>query len=119
MARRVVLNRRPERFAGRHEVDGNLGDESLEPLGAFLHSPFLRHVVAKDDKVVSRPVRLGALHDGLREVTDGLLPGERLIVNCLQQVRPGATVELNIVDMPQRGQKSEVRGQKSERTSDL
>ncbi len=54
----------------------------------------------KDNKVVSRPVRLGALHDGLREITDGLKPGERVIVNGLQQVRPGVTVEPNLVDMP-------------------
>ena len=58
------------------------------------------YVVDKDNKVVSRPVRLGALHDGLREITDGLKPGERVIVNGLQQVRPGMTVEPNLVDMP-------------------
>jgi RND family efflux transporter MFP subunit len=58
------------------------------------------YVVDKDNKVVSRPVRLGALHDGLREITDGLKAGERLIVNGLQQVRPGVTVEANLVDMP-------------------
>ena len=40
------------------------------------------------------------LHDGLREITDGLKPGERVIVNGLQQVRPGMTVEPNLVDMP-------------------
>ena len=58
------------------------------------------YVVDRDNKVVSRPVRLGALHDGLREVTDGLKPGDRVIVNGLQQVRPGLTVEPKLVDMP-------------------
>ena len=58
------------------------------------------YVVDEDNEVVSRPVRLGALHDGLREITDGLKPGERVIVNGLQQVRPGMTVEPNLVDMP-------------------
>jgi RND family efflux transporter MFP subunit len=58
------------------------------------------YVVGTDNKVASRPVRTGALHDGLREVTDGLKPGERIIVTGLQQVRPGATVELTLVDMP-------------------
>ena len=48
------------------------------------------------------PVRLGALHDGLREITEGLKPGERVIVNGLQQVRPGVTVEPKLVDMPVR-----------------
>src|SRR5438105_2430018 len=51
------------------------------------------YVVDKENKVVTRPVRLGALHDGLREVTEGLKPGERVIVNGLQQVRLGVTVE--------------------------
>jgi RND family efflux transporter MFP subunit len=60
------------------------------------------YVVDRDNKVVSRPVRLGALHDGLREITDGVKPGERVIVNGLQQVRPGITVEPKLVDMPSR-----------------
>ena len=58
------------------------------------------YVVDKENEVVSRPVRLGALHDGLREIADGLKPGERVIVNGLQQVRPGMTVEPKLVDMP-------------------
>jgi RND family efflux transporter MFP subunit len=58
------------------------------------------YVVDKDNRVVARPVRLGAMHDGLREITDGLKPGERVMVNGLQQVRPGMTVEPNLVDMP-------------------
>ncbi|HMO83467.1 MAG TPA: efflux RND transporter periplasmic adaptor subunit, partial [Lacipirellulaceae bacterium] len=32
--------------------------------------------VDKENKVVSRPVRLGALHDGLREIVEGLQPGD-------------------------------------------
>src|SRR5271166_7160189 len=58
------------------------------------------YVVDGDNRVNSRPVRLGALHDGRREITDGLKPGERVIVNGLQQVRPGLTVEPKLVDMP-------------------
>jgi RND family efflux transporter MFP subunit len=58
------------------------------------------YVVDKDNKVVSRPVRLGALHDGLREITDGVQAGERVIVNGLQQVQPGITVDPKLVDMP-------------------
>jgi RND family efflux transporter MFP subunit len=58
------------------------------------------YVVDEANGVVSRPVRLGALHDGLREITAGLAPGERVIVNGLQQVRPGLTVEPSLVDMP-------------------
>jgi RND family efflux transporter MFP subunit len=58
------------------------------------------YVVDKDNKVVTRPVRLGAVHDGLRAVEDGLKPGEQVIVSGLQQVRPGATVEPKVVEMP-------------------
>ena len=58
------------------------------------------YVVNEKNEVVSRTVRLGALHDGLREITDGLNPGERMIVNGLQQVRPGFMVEPTLVDMP-------------------
>jgi hypothetical protein len=52
------------------------------------------------NKVDSRPVRLGAIHDGLRAIDDGLKPVERVIVVGLQQVRPGAVVEPELVDMP-------------------
>ncbi len=69
------------------------------------------YVVDQDNKVVTRPVRLGALHNGLREITDGLMPGERVIVNGLQQVRPGVTVEPQLVDMPNGTRKPEVASQ--------
>ena len=42
----------------------------------------------------------GLLHDGLREIENGLKPGDRVIVNGLQAVRPGITVEPQIVEMP-------------------
>ena len=58
------------------------------------------YVVNEKNEVVSRPVRLGVLHDGLRAVEDGIKAGERVIVNGLQQVRPGAVVEPKLVDMP-------------------
>jgi multidrug efflux pump subunit AcrA (membrane-fusion protein) len=64
------------------------------------------YVVDENNKVVPRPVRLGALHVGLRVVDDGLKPGERVIVNGLQQVRPGVTVEPNLVGMPGQNPKS-------------
>jgi len=72
------------------------------------------YVVNDNNEVASRPVRLGALHNGLREVVDGLKAGERVIVNGLQQVRPGMTVEPEVVKMPNGRQKSEVGGQRSE-----
>jgi RND family efflux transporter MFP subunit len=58
------------------------------------------YVVNDKNEVVSHPVRVGALHDGLRVIEDGLNPGERVIVNGLQQVRLGAVVEPKLVPMP-------------------
>jgi len=58
------------------------------------------YVVGEDNKVYVRPVRVGALHNGLREIADGLKSGERVIVNGLQQVRPGAAVKPTLVVMP-------------------
>jgi RND family efflux transporter MFP subunit len=58
------------------------------------------YVVDDKNEVVSRSVRLGALHDGLRVIEDGLSSGELVIVNGLQYVRPGVTVEPKLVDMP-------------------
>ena len=58
------------------------------------------YVVDAKNKVDSRPVRLGAIHDGLRAIEEGLEPDERVIVVGLQQVRPGAVVEPKLVDMP-------------------
>jgi RND family efflux transporter MFP subunit len=69
------------------------------------------YVLNKKNEVVSRPVRLGALHDGLREITDGLKPGERVIVNGLQRVRPGVTVEPKLVDMPNGIHKSDTESE--------
>ncbi len=58
------------------------------------------YVVNDKNEVVSRPVRTGQLHGGLRAIEDGLKPGERVIVNGLQQVRAGASVEPKRVPMP-------------------
>ena len=47
-------------------------------------------VVDSDNKAAYREVELGAKIDGLRIVTSGLDAGERIVVNGLQHVRPGA-----------------------------
>lgn len=49
-------------------------------------------VVDDGNKATYRNVVLGPVVDGLRVVTTGLKPGERVIVNGLQRVRPGAQV---------------------------
>jgi RND family efflux transporter MFP subunit len=72
------------------------------------------YVVNDKNEVVSRPVRLGQMHDGLRAIEDGLKPGERVIVNGLQQVRPGATVEPKLVAMPTPSGRGQEPGDKNQ-----
>jgi membrane fusion protein, multidrug efflux system len=57
------------------------------------------YVVGSDHKVTYREVTLGAGNNGMRQVTSGLQPGERIIVNGLQHVRPGAVVKETEVAM--------------------
>ncbi|HEX5272621.1 MAG TPA: efflux RND transporter permease subunit [Gemmataceae bacterium] len=51
------------------------------------------YVVDKDNKVVSRAVTLGAKQNGLRVVSEGLKPDERVIVEGRSRARPGQTVK--------------------------
>jgi multidrug efflux system membrane fusion protein len=56
-------------------------------------------VVDKDSKAEYRPVKLGPIIDGLRVVKEGLKPGESIVVNGLQRVRPGAPLAPQLVPM--------------------
>jgi membrane fusion protein, multidrug efflux system len=59
-------------------------------------------VVGADNRATYREVTLGAFVDGLRVVTNGLKPGERIIVSGLQRVRPGSLVAPELADMAAR-----------------
>jgi len=56
-------------------------------------------VVDGDNKAQYREVTLGGPVDGLRVVTSGLKAGERIVVNGLQHIRPGAVVAPQAVEM--------------------
>jgi membrane fusion protein, multidrug efflux system len=56
-------------------------------------------VVDADSKAVYREVTLGPASEGLRVVTSGLQAGERIVVNGLQRIRPGALVAPQMVGM--------------------
>jgi multidrug efflux system membrane fusion protein len=56
-------------------------------------------VVNAENKAEYRPVTLGPIVDGLRVVHGGVKPGEKIVVNGLQRVRPGAPVTAQMVDM--------------------
>ena len=56
-------------------------------------------VVGADNKAAYREVTLGASVNGLRVVKTGLAANERIVVNGLQRVRPGALVAPQPVEM--------------------
>jgi multidrug efflux system membrane fusion protein len=56
-------------------------------------------VVGADNKAAYREVTLGASSNGLRIVKAGLQANERIVVNGLQRIRPGALVAPQTVDM--------------------
>lgn len=56
-------------------------------------------VVGDGNKAEYREVTLGSSSNGLRVVLSGLKPGERIVVNGLQRVRPGSTVQPQQVTM--------------------
>jgi multidrug efflux system membrane fusion protein len=56
-------------------------------------------VVSGDGKAEYREVKLGPVVDGLRVVRAGLKPGEKIVVNGLQRVRPGSPITAQTVPM--------------------
>ncbi|MGJ5051415.1 efflux RND transporter periplasmic adaptor subunit [Bradyrhizobium oligotrophicum] len=56
-------------------------------------------VVGDDERAVYRTVSLGGSVDGLRIISAGLKPGERVVVNGLQRVRPGALLKTQVAAM--------------------
>src|SRR5262249_1448223 len=63
------------------------------------------YVVNDENKVVSRRVVVGGLHDGLRVIEDGLRPGDRVIVDGSKRMRPDMTVRPVKADLPGDGRK--------------
>jgi hypothetical protein len=48
--------------------------------------------VAPDGTVVPKPVQVGPISEGLRVVTGGLAPTDRVVINGLVRARPGGKV---------------------------
>jgi len=70
-------------------------------------------VIGKDNTAAYREVTLGAHVNGLRIVTAGLKPDERVIVNGLQRVRPGALVAPQAVGMELKAEAKSANAPKS------
>jgi multidrug efflux system membrane fusion protein len=56
-------------------------------------------VVGDDNRALYRSITLGGSVEGLRIVTSGLKSGDRVVVNGLQRVRPGALVKSVVAEM--------------------
>jgi membrane fusion protein, multidrug efflux system len=56
-------------------------------------------VVDAQNHAQYREVTQGNMYEGLRVITAGLQPGERIVVSGLQRVRPGSEVKPNLVPM--------------------
>jgi len=61
-------------------------------IGTDLDKRFV-YVAAGDGTVEYRAVQLGPIIDGLRVVRNGLRPGELIVINGLQRVRPGVHID--------------------------
>lgn len=70
-------------------------------VGTDLGNQFV-YVVDAQHKVQYRKVTTGALYHGLRVIDSGLQPGDVVVVNGLQRVRPGAEVNAQQVAMDYR-----------------
>ena len=86
-----------------------MGSAKVEPallvderaIGTDLDKKFVL-VVGNDSRAAYREISLGAAVNGLRVVTGGLQKGERIVVNGLQRIRPGALVAPQTVSMDAR-----------------
>jgi RND family efflux transporter MFP subunit len=62
------------------------------------------YVLNDKNQVVYREVQTGAYQDGLRVIESGLAPNERFIINGLQRVQAGDTVQPTLVQYPSPGE---------------
>jgi len=95
----------PGLFARMQLSGENTHDAVLTPeraIGTDQSKKFVL-VASPNNTAEFREVRLGALYDGMRVVESGLKPGELVIVNGLQRVRPGAPLTPEKMDIDEQG----------------
>ncbi len=84
------------RVPGRGQYRGLLVQDRA--IGTDLDKRFV-YVVGADHTIQYRAVSIGPLVDGLRVVRNGLKPGDLVVINGLQRIRPGAHVDVTTADM--------------------
>jgi multidrug efflux system membrane fusion protein len=84
----------PGMFVSVRMASGTLPNALLVPETAIGNDQSKRfvYVVGAGDKAEYREVGLGTIMDGNRVVTSGLAPGDRVILEGLQKLAPGAAV---------------------------
>ncbi len=64
----------------------------------------LLYVIGKDGKVEQRVVETGPLVEGLRVIRDGIAPTEKVVLDGLAGLRPGAEVKTKLIEMKPRSE---------------
>lgn len=85
-------------LSGDPHAKGTAAVISERAIGTDQNRKFV-YVVKADNTAEYRAVTLGPIADGLRVVREGLKPGEKIVVNGLQRVHPGAPVTAQLVAM--------------------
>jgi multidrug efflux system membrane fusion protein len=67
-------------------------------------------VMGDDNRALYRAITLGGSVEGLRIVTSGLKSGDRVVVNGLQRVRPGALLKSEVAEMGVHGSRQASTG---------
>ena len=86
---------RPGQFARVHAVTESLKGALVVPQRAVqeVQGNYQIAVVGPEDKVEIRTVKVGPRYEESWVITDGLKPGERVVAEGVQKVRPGAKVQ--------------------------
>ncbi len=92
---------RPGQYAKIRVLFDEIADAVVVPVRAVLDVQGMKSlfVVGQDGKVVSQPVELGFERNSLVVVKKGVKPGDMVIVDGIQRVRPGMGVKPIIVPM--------------------
>ena len=92
---------RPGQYAKVRAVMDTVPGALVVPQRAMneLQGNFQMAVVGPDNKVAVRTVKPGVKTGSLVVITDGLQPGERIVVEGLQKVRDGMTVNPKLISM--------------------
>ena len=87
---------RPGQFGKVRFVPDSVQNALVVPQEAVteLQGNFQVAVVDQNNKVSIRPVKMGERIGGMWQVTDGLKPGEKVVVQGLQKAREGTTVSV-------------------------